>query len=154
MMLSVRTLQPRGEDERTHLFYIDPRGGNPQGSGQCPTPLRFLHALRTGVDVGSTPGPSLIRVNRTSTGGGWVGHDANQGRFRFSGSTPDARADARSGRLPQETDPQVYPLPGADSATAAPPVNPLSGRMSMRQPVNRAARRAFCPSRPMANDSW
>ena len=29
-----------------------------------------------------------------------------------------------------------------------------SGRMSMRQPVSRAARRAFCPSLPMASDSW
>src|SRR3954465_6139490 len=26
--------------------------------------------------------------------------------------------------------------------------------MSIRQPVSRAARRAFCPSRPMARDSW
>lgn len=29
-----------------------------------------------------------------------------------------------------------------------------SERMSMRQPVSRAARRAFCPSRPMARLSW
>ena len=29
-----------------------------------------------------------------------------------------------------------------------------SGLMSMRQPVRRAARRAFCPSRPMARLSW
>src|SRR5580658_2907556 len=26
--------------------------------------------------------------------------------------------------------------------------------MSMRQPVRRAARRAFCPSLPMASESW
>ena len=30
----------------------------------------------------------------------------------------------------------------------------VSGRMSMRQPVNRAASRAFCPSRPIASDNW
>ncbi len=30
----------------------------------------------------------------------------------------------------------------------------VSGRMSIRQPVRRAARRAFCPSLPIARDSW
>lgn len=30
----------------------------------------------------------------------------------------------------------------------------VSGRMSIRQPVSRAARRAFCPSLPIASDSW
>ncbi len=30
----------------------------------------------------------------------------------------------------------------------------VSGRMSMRQPVRRAARRAFWPSLPMASESW
>lgn len=30
----------------------------------------------------------------------------------------------------------------------------LSGRMSIRQPVSRAASRAFCPSRPIARESW
>ncbi len=30
----------------------------------------------------------------------------------------------------------------------------VSGRMSMRHPVSRAARRAFCPSLPIASDSW
>ena len=29
-----------------------------------------------------------------------------------------------------------------------------SGRMSIRQPVSRAASRAFCPSLPIARDSW
>ena len=29
-----------------------------------------------------------------------------------------------------------------------------SERISIRQPVKRAANRAFCPSRPMANESW
>ena len=30
----------------------------------------------------------------------------------------------------------------------------VSGRISIRQPVRRAASRAFCPSLPMASDSW
>ena len=29
-----------------------------------------------------------------------------------------------------------------------------SERMSMRQPVRRAAKRAFCPSLPIASESW
>jgi hypothetical protein len=35
----------------------------------------------------------------------------------------------------------------------APPVS-VSGRMSIRQPVSFAASRAFCPSRPIARESW
>ena len=37
---------------------------------------------------------------------------------------------------------------GAEAPTAP------SERMSIRQPVSRAASRAFCPSLPMASDSW
>jgi hypothetical protein len=37
---------------------------------------------------------------------------------------------------------------GAEAPTAP------SERMSMRQPVSRAASRAFCPSLPMASESW
>ena len=39
-------------------------------------------------------------------------------------------------------------------SAAGGPAASVSGRMSIRQPVNRAASRAFCPSRPIANDSW
>lgn len=39
----------------------------------------------------------------------------------------------------------------ADDSWACPSV---SGRMSIRHPVRRAARRAFCPSLPIARDSW
>lgn len=40
------------------------------------------------------------------------------------------------------------------SASRPWPPSAVSGRMSMRQPVSRAARRAFCPSLPMASESW
>jgi hypothetical protein len=40
--------------------------------------------------------------------------------------------------------------PGAGAGAAA----SVSGRMSMRQPVSRAASRAFWPSRPIASESW
>lgn len=45
----------------------------------------------------------------------------------------------------------VYSPPRLRSASGDASV---SGRMSMRQPVSRAARRAFWPSLPMASDSW
>jgi hypothetical protein len=41
-----------------------------------------------------------------------------------------------------------------DAASAGPAASAASDRMSMRQPVSRAASRAFCPSFPMASDSW
>lgn len=44
--------------------------------------------------------------------------------------------------------------PAAAPVSSAPSVCSVSGRMSMRQPVRRAARRAFCPSLPIASDSW
>lgn len=62
---------------------------------------------------------------------------------------------ARSSR--DDRGPAPAPLPCALSAPfapSAPSVCSVSGRMSMRQPVRRAARRAFCPSLPIASDSW
>ena len=41
---------------------------------------------------------------------------------------------------------------GPEGSAGPPP--PSSERMSMRQPVSFAASRAFCPSLPMARDSW
>lgn len=52
------------------------------------------------------------------------------------------------------------PLPGdllrraRDAGTGAHDPGTTSGRMSIRQPVSFAARRAFCPSLPMASESW
>ena len=55
--------------------------------------------------------------------------------------------------------PVVGPAAGSvvisgDAEAAAGPVSPVSGLMSIRQPVSRAASRAFCPSLPIASDSW
>lgn len=44
--------------------------------------------------------------------------------------------------------------PRDQSTFSSPRVTSVSGLMSIRQPVSRAARRAFCPSLPIASDSW
>src|SRR5206468_12135861 len=46
------------------------------------------------------------------------------------------------------------PSSGALPCAAAAVATPASERMSMRHPVSFAARRAFCPSLPMASESW
>lgn len=43
--------------------------------------------------------------------------------------------------------------PRDQSTFLSSPVTSVSGRMSIRQPVSRAARRAFCPSLPIASES-
>lgn len=62
-----------------------------------------------------------------------------------------ARAPQRQPRQPRSP---RGDRPAAAPASSAPSVCSVSGRMSMRQPVRRAARRAFCPSLPIASDSW
>lgn len=46
------------------------------------------------------------------------------------------------------------PLRDDSAASSASACASVSERISIFQPVNRAARRAFCPSRPMARESW
>ena len=72
-------------------------------------------------------------------------------------TTPDARAHGPGG---PESSPvgshqsSAYAGSGASTASPAGRAGSVSGRMSMRQPVSFAASLAFCPSRPMASDSW
>ena len=69
------------------------------------------------------------------------------GRRPGPAPAPDARADrvGHAGLSPARCRRPPGTLRGAGAT---------SGRMSMRQPVSRAASRAFCPSRPIASDSW
>ncbi len=48
----------------------------------------------------------------------------------------------------------IQPLTGVIYSPACASCCSVSGRMSIRQPVSRAARRAFWPSLPIASDSW
>ncbi len=74
---------------------------------------------------------------------GSCGHDKTQVyRVRRSGRPGEIRAAQAS------ADGTTAAQASADGTTAA------SDLMSMRQPVSLAASLAFCPSLPMASDSW
>lgn len=65
---------------------------------------------------------------------------------------PSSAADAGPDRLRGGgVGPTRHAPDGAEEASAP---GAVSGLMSMRHPVSRAASRAFWPSRPMASDSW
>src|SRR5699024_12517549 len=48
----------------------------------------------------------------------------------------------------------ALPHCGGPGTAVAPSRPGVSGRISIFQPVSRAARRAFCPSLPIASESW
>ncbi len=111
------------------------------GDAQRPTggpPLdRQLQTDRARVQVGPTTGSGLPEVDRRSTAGP-PGHPQ-----QVSLGRPTAAADAGALRVGHGCQ------PGRQASGFS-----VSERMSIRQPVSRAASRAFCPSRPMASDSW
>ncbi len=81
---------------------------------------------------------------------------SGRGRSRCSGArgapvitTPPGTTAHRPAAFPVAVRPG---RPGQSPAASG--SGSVSERMSMRQPVSRAASRAFCPSLPMANDSW
>ena len=105
-----------------------------------------LQAPGRGMQMSTTPRhrPTLIGLDDPCRRDP-DGDESHQVGFVRSGSTSETRAN---GHL------RVYPLTGE-----AAPRDPASGasvseRMSMRQPVSLAASRAFCPSLPMARESW
>lgn len=135
---------------------------------------RTWHAQRTGQHPAPL-GPGQTRGNRMQVGTATaaparqvrdeylpVGDHAEQLGFRRPLPAPHTGTD----RL-QMTRPMQHYLGGAqrDSADGGAAgggggggggglSGSTSGRMSIRQPVSRAARRAFCPSRPIASESW
>ena len=138
-----------------------------QGTRERSSPFGELEALQGGVHPGTPPGKGTAHVDdgEVSLVGLHVHHpqqdgllvappapDARPHRTREGtrdalGATcavvgePDPRSSTRQSSVPRhETG------PGASSA--------VSDRMSIFQPVSFAARRAFCPSLPIASDSW
>ena len=113
-----------------------------------------------------------IRRTCASERRGLSGFPAGQSHSMLPPNRPGSRPrqDRRSAQCTgQRAGGNPYSAAGSDAASdyfssatyGAVDVDPpryfssaTSERMSIRQPVSRAARRAFCPSLPMARDSW
>jgi hypothetical protein len=149
-----------GRDLGTQRGEVE-RGGHPQRPGQGPATLRQGEAGNVAMQVSPPSGQSAGGIGR----GGAVLRDHPQQLRRGRAL---AAADASALRPRRVGHPQVAGSgDGTDmsvgsmsmgsmffGAGADMPVGSTSGRMSMRQPVKRAASRAFWPSRPMASESW
>lgn len=130
------------------------RAGGPQGPGQRTTSFRETEAIRVAVQRGTAAGEPAVGVDDEDA----VHHDHPQQIGSCASlPTPHAGAGRRRGRSRG----QAYrsPGPGPSVAPGAPAAGPagsgaVSLRMSMRHPVRRAASRAFCPSLPIASESW
>ncbi len=134
------------------------RAGDPEGTGKGLPAYGDLEAVRRGMHVRPAPGKAAMGVcDQVSA----HRHHAQQLTCRHPNPAADAGADRRaqpcspgpldlpgSLDLPGPSDPPGSAADGTDSPATT------SGRMSMRQPVRRAARRAFCPSLPIASESW
>lgn len=122
-----------------------------------PGTFRSIEALQGGVHVST--------ATRQPSSGIWddparLRHDPDERRRIVPDPTSHAHAqepdwgDRRrvysSSHLAQSTD----AAGGTSEPRAAGSATAVSGRMSMRHPVSRAASRAFWPSRPMASDNW
>ena len=124
-----------------------------QGSGT----FRSIEALQGGVQMSTATRQPPCEVRNDLAR---LCHDPDERRRIVPDPTSHAhaqkpeRGDRRrvypSGHLAQSTD----GAGGTSEPVAAGSATAVSGRMSMRQPVRRAARRAFWPSRPMARESW
>lgn len=126
---------PGGRPARHHRFYLL------VCAAALPGHRRRLRG--PGHSRAHTPGPAPARHDTGARGG-----------QPSSGAGPTALAPARR--------PPTAPW-GRGTAGGRPqgrrgsePSSPgsVSGRMSIRHPVSLAARRAFCPSLPMARESW
>lgn len=129
-----------------------------QCSSENPSSTSRLKTVEMGMKVSTSTRQSLLRVRHhlvTTT------NNPKQVGFVVHRLASDAGAPGRSRCRHNRS--EVYPPhPRACRAGSAGPgrVGSVysvgaaeSGRMSMRQPVKRAARRAFWPSRPIANES-
>jgi hypothetical protein len=146
-------LPHRGEVERS---------GQAQGPRERPPLLGEVDAARVGVHGGTSPRQpagvvrdqavpdrddtqqgGLRRPLPATHAGAHRARQASQVRvYRLTRSCPLSRG--------YEASPARAAAAGADVAASG----SVSLWMSIRQPVSRAASRAFCPSLPIASDSW
>jgi hypothetical protein len=114
------------------------RGRHAQRPREGLAPLGQVQAGQVPVQVGPAPGLPAGRVGD---------QDALDGDHpqQIGGLSAPPAPDAGAGRGAQT---------GLSASGAVAGSRVTSGRMSIRQPVSRAASRAFCPSFPIASDSW
>ena len=67
---------------------------------------------------------------------------------------PATRSQVLPRRAPRSSEAAPAAAPAWHRRAAPRPPASVSGRMSIRHPVSLAARRAFCPSLPIASYSW
>ena len=108
------------------MDHID-RYRSAKGPGQDAFPGEFVRTLRAGMDPGSP-----ARSGTADEHGGTVPRQPDQLGLGRAFTAPHTGTDG---------------FAHADSTA-------VSGRMSIFQPVSFAARRAFCPSRPIARLNW
>ncbi len=126
-----------------------------QGPGERPPLLGEVEAPGVGVHAGAPARQSPFGVGGECTPGS---DDAQQVGLRRLDPAADARAlrareaSRRRAYRVRRLGPPAHGSPGSPSAAGDVPS--VSLWMSIRQPVSRAARRAFWPSLPMASDSW
>jgi hypothetical protein len=135
-----------------------------QGTRESTTPFGEVEAREVGMQPGTPTRPAASRVDHGADAVLVPDHPQEDGP-EPSPPAPHARAhrslvgtrstigmpDSRSG-LRQSSAIAHEPGPGGSSSASVRP--PSSDRMSIRQPVSFAASRAFCPSLPIASESW
>ena len=136
------------------------RPGNAERSGKCPPLVCKLEATHLAMQVGASTRQAGEAVGDASI----LDHnDAQQlGFFRartapHTGAGRQRRTDLRQlYRAAPRGGPSSCRgalAAGTSAVSSSTSSGAMSDRMSMRQPVSRAARRAFWPSLPMARDS-
>ncbi len=118
------------------------RGRHAQRTREGLPTLRQVQAGQVPVQVGPPPGQPAGRVRQEEP---LAGDDAQQVGGGGALPAPDTGADRRA-----QTELSASPT-GVEAAGGS---RVTSGRMSIRQPVSRAASRAFWPSLPIASESW
>jgi len=137
-----------------------------QCAGERSTPFGEVQASLVRMQPGAPTGQGAPRVDDGLGLPSAIGDrdHPKQGGPKTSFPAPHTHAHraARIGVARTLGEPDTWPSARQSTAPAhesgpegsAGPLSPSSERMSMRQPVSFAASRAFCPSLPMASDSW
>jgi hypothetical protein len=126
--------------------------GRPQGTGERAAALRLVEAGERGVQrraATGQPAPGVGEQDQRLRRPGGVRNHPQQPVSLVLAAAADAGADRRGAAQPT-----CSGCPSGAEGSGLAPLSSVSAWMSIRQPVSRAARRAFCPSLPMASDSW